>query len=66
MEREQRAAFLAEVTANGYISNYRGIRISASGRRFYIKDAVVWNIVDETGQYCGQAATFRTTSLVED
>ncbi|MBP1994228.1 MEKHLA domain-containing protein [Paenibacillus eucommiae] len=58
MEREDRVRFLAQVTQYGYVSNYTGIRISSTGRRFYIKQATVWNLVDEAGLYQGQAATF--------
>ncbi len=32
--REERARLLAEVTANGFIDNYSGIRISKTGRAF--------------------------------
>jgi len=57
MEREARAAFLDEVRRKGYISNYQGIRISATGNRFLIEEATVWNLIqDDT--YHGQAATF--------
>lgn len=56
--REERARLLAAVTANGFIDDYSGIRISKSGRRFHIAQATVWNLVTETGQPCGQAATF--------
>lgn len=55
---EERAALLDEVTRNGYIGNYQGIRISSSGRRFRIEQAVVWNLLDDAGQHCGQAAAF--------
>lgn len=65
MEREQRAEFLHNVTSNGYVSNYTGIRISATGRKFYIEEATVWNVIDEQGQYCGQAAAFRTIQRIE-
>lgn len=56
--RQDRARLLAEVTQNGFISNYTGIRISSSGKRFQIRHAVVWNVIDENGLYCGQAAKF--------
>jgi hypothetical protein len=46
------------VTEFGFIDDYRGIRISASGRRFEIRSAVVWNVIDQTGAHWGQAATF--------
>ncbi|MCR8659619.1 MEKHLA domain-containing protein [Paenibacillus endoradicis] len=58
MERVERANFMSEVTNNGYVANYTGVRISSSGKRFYIKKATVWNLIDERGKYCGQAATF--------
>jgi hypothetical protein len=40
-EREERARLLAAVTANGFIDDYAGIRISTSGRRFRIRNATV-------------------------
>lgn len=57
-ERSERERLLAEVTANGYIDDYAGIRISLAGRRFRIQQALVWNLVDDRGTYRGQAATF--------
>lgn len=59
LDREERARLLARVTAQGYIDDYCGVRISASGRRFTISQAVVWNLHDADGIYRGQAATFR-------
>lgn len=56
--REERARLLEAVTSKGFIDDYSGIRISKSGRRFQISRAIVWNLVSETGDYCGQAATF--------
>ncbi len=58
VDREERARLFKRVTENGYIDDYRGIRISSSGRRFEIRDATVWNVVDEEGIYKGQAAFF--------
>lgn len=56
--REQRERLLAEVARNGYVADYRGVRISAAGKRFMISAAVIWNLVDENGRYYGQAAKF--------
>ena len=56
--REERARLLAAVTKNGFIDDYSGIRISKNGRRFRIAQATVWNLLDERGAYCGQAAMF--------
>lgn len=58
-ERDERARLLATVTANGFIDDYSGVRISKSGRRFRIARATVWNLVDVAGKPYGQAATFR-------
>lgn len=57
--REERERSLEEVTRNGYIENYRGVRIGRHGRRFEIEKAIVWNLVDAAGIYRGQAAMFR-------
>lgn len=56
--RGERQALLDRVTAQGFIADYAGVRITATGRRFRIDRAVVWNLVDEAGAYHGQAATF--------
>src|SRR4051812_18831468 len=56
--REERAALLARVRVHGFIDDYAGVRVSASGKRFRIQQAVVWNLLDESGIRHGQAATF--------
>ena len=58
-DRIERARLLAEVAARGSIDDYSGVRISRTGQRFRIEQATVWNLTDETGQRCGQAATFQ-------
>jgi len=58
--REERNALLARVREHGFIDDYAGVRISASGRRFRIEQAVVWNLLDEQGERHGQAATFES------
>ena len=57
---EDRIKLLDEVSKNGFIENYNGVRVSASGRQFEISDAVVWNVIDEKGSYHGQAAKIMT------
>lgn len=58
MERAERARFLAEVTERNFIADYSGIRISRSGNRFRIAQAIVWNLLDDDGPIRGQAACF--------
>ena len=58
ISQAERQAMLEEARKNGYISNYQGVRISSAGRRFIIKNAILWNIYDEQDIYRGQAATF--------
>ena len=56
VDQSERQRLLDTVSQQGYIDNYTGIRIAASGREFLIENAVVWNVVDSNGHYCGQAA----------
>lgn len=58
MAREARARLLEQVARQGYTADYTGIRISASGRRFRVMQATVWNLLDAQGAFCGQAASF--------
>ena len=58
VHRDERALLLERTTRDGYVDDYRGIRIARSGRRFLIERAIVWNLVDACGQRAGQAATF--------
>ncbi|WP_246066852.1 MEKHLA domain-containing protein [Paenibacillus koleovorans] len=59
--REARERFMQQVRRDGYVAEYTGIRVSATGRRFYIVDALVWNLLDEDGAPYGQAAAFAKT-----
>lgn len=64
LAREERAALLERVSRFGFIDDYAGVRISSSGRRFRIRNATVWNLMDEAGLYRGQAAAFSDWSPV--
>jgi hypothetical protein len=57
-DREERARLLRRVAERGFIDDYAGVRVSATGRRFRISGATVWNLIDAQGRVCGQAATF--------
>ena len=56
--REDRSTMLHEAAEQGYIANYGGVRISASGRRFEISDAIIWNLETDAETVVGQAAVF--------
>ena len=56
--RAQRAALFETLERDHIVSGYSGTRVSASGRRFTIVDASVWNLVDAQGTRHGQAASF--------
>jgi hypothetical protein len=58
MHRDERAQMLERTRRDGYVDDYRGIRISITGRRFLIELATIWNLVDAAGDYAGQAAMF--------
>jgi len=62
-QREERERLLGEVATRGYIDNYTGVRISRTGKRFFICNATVWNL-QQQGKFCGQAAVFSEWSPV--
>lgn len=65
LHRDERARLLDTVARDNFIDNYAGIRISATGRRFRIEQATVWNLVDQTGGIHGQAATFDRWTMID-
>ena len=64
VHRAERATLLKRTTNHGYVDDYRGVRISQSGKRFLIEKATVWNLVDPAGKFAGQAATFSNWTWV--
>ena len=60
VHRDERARLLAAVTRNGFIDDYRGVRVSKTGKRFLLERATVWTLLDAKGEPYGQAATFST------
>lgn len=58
MHRDERAQMMERAARDGFVDDYRGIRITKSGKRFLIEKAIVWNLVDDNGHRIGQAATF--------
>ena len=63
-DRTERARMLERAKLYGYFDGYRGIRISSTGRRFLVEQALIWNIIDSAGTPVGQAATFSQWSHV--
>jgi MEKHLA domain len=55
--QEERDRLLAEAASKGF-SNYSGVRITSTGKRFQIQDGILWNLIDEQNQRCGQASVF--------
>lgn len=53
--RTQRSGALS---GNPVATGYSGERVSATGRRFLIRDATIWPVSDGGGRVVGQAATF--------
>jgi hypothetical protein len=64
VEQEDRDRLLAEAATKGFVTNYVGIRTSSAGKRFYIEDTILWSVLDEGNQYCGQAAVFSKYSFI--
>lgn len=58
LHQDERDHLLKQVGTEGFIDNYRGVRIAATGRRFIIEQATVWNLIDAFGACHGQAAMF--------
>jgi len=58
VNRAEREWMLEQARKRGYLDTYRGVRITATGRRFLVENAVIWNVVAAGGQVVGQAATF--------
>lgn len=58
LDRAERQILLEQVTANGIAEGYSGWRVDAQNQPFMIYAGVVWTLLDEVGQACGQAALF--------
>lgn len=65
MRREEREQLLQKVSTFGFAEHYEGIRISKTGKRFWIRDTTIWNVLDEKGQCIGQAACFSKWEYID-
>jgi hypothetical protein len=57
--REERQRLLELVQRQGFATGYRGLRIAKSGRRFWIENVTVWQLLDRAGALHGQPAVYR-------
>lgn len=58
--QSDRDGLLKAALQKGWIDHYAGVRISSTGKRFEIRDTVLWNVVDPSGVRHGQAAFIRS------
>lgn len=65
-DRDERRVMLEGVARDGHYQGYRGLRLSRTGRRFWIEDVCVWNLTDATGAHLGQAAVYGGWTYVTD
>jgi hypothetical protein len=65
VNRVERERMLTRAAAQGYIDDYRGIRISRTGCRFLVEGATVWNVHDPQRRQQGQGATFTTWTFLD-
>ena len=63
-DRPERRRMLEQAKANGYFDGYRGVRISSTGRRFLVEQALIWTVIDSAQKPIGQAATFSRWSTL--
>ena len=64
-QRGERDQFLHDVEQHGFARGYRGLRVAKSGRRFWIEDVTLWNLIDAAGVRRGQAACYPRISPLE-
>ncbi|CUH80969.1 MEKHLA domain protein [Tritonibacter multivorans] len=62
--RDQRDAMFQRMREYGCVEDYSGIRISATCKRFEIRNAVIWTLHDEAGEKVGEAAMFADYSFL--
>ena len=59
MNQVEREQIMTQVRQQGFTTGYKGIRISKTGKRFEIINAIIWNLIDKNGTYQGQAACLK-------
>lgn len=63
-DRAERERMLALARVKGYYDGYRGVRVSSTGQRFLVEQALIWTVIDSPERPIGQAATFSSWSRV--
>ncbi|AUT04172.1 MEKHLA domain-containing protein [Nostoc sp. CENA543] len=61
--QQERDRLLAAATTQGF-SYFSGVRLTSTGKRFHIQDGILWNLIDEQNQYCGQAAVYSQCTFI--
>lgn len=56
--QDERERLLARVQQFGFVDDYSGVRIARTGQRFFVSQAIVWNLIDDHDARVGQAAYF--------
>ena len=65
-DQAERDRLLADVARRGWSDGYRGVRVARTGQRFRIEDVLMWNLLDDAGRRCGQAARIGSVRAVPD
>lgn len=58
VNRAERERMLEQARMCGYVDTYKGVRITGTGKRFLVDNALIWNVLDPAGKQIGQSATF--------
>jgi MEKHLA domain len=59
----ERDRLLATAKTQGYIRDYQGVRISRLGRRFWIEDVILWDVLTATELYALTATELTVPEL---
>jgi hypothetical protein len=65
LHQAERERILTTVAQQGYLEDYQGVRVTKSGRRFLLQEVTLWNLIDASQRYCGQAALGKHWTFLE-
>ena len=65
LEQRERNQALAESRDYGCKQDFSAVRITKSGRPVRIENVKLWDLLDTSGQYRGQAAVFSKWTFLE-